>query len=83
MEYHVAGYSVHMLNSILFLLACVVYVDNCHDLKYFVDLKANSIRRLLVYCESEVKVAFVLHHFVGAVGLKLWLTAYSDIGIPE
>lgn len=71
-----------MFSFILFLLACVVYLKNCHDLKYFVALKADSIRRLLVYYEYEVKVKFKLHHFVNAVVLKLWLTAYSDIGVP-
>lgn len=73
---------MHMLNSILFLQACVVYVENCHDLNYFVALKAENIRRLLVYYECEVKVEFMLHQFVNAVVLKLWLTACSDIGIP-
>lgn len=73
---------MHMLSSIQFLLACVVNVENCHDLKYFVALKADNVRRLLVYCESEAKVEFLLHYFVNAVVLKLWLTACSDIGIP-
>ena len=59
-----------------------MYVENCHDLKYFVALKADNIRRLLVYCESEIKVEFMLHDFVNAMVLKPWLTACSDIDIP-
>lgn len=72
---------MHMLSSILFLLACVVYVENCHNLKYFVALEAENIRRLLVYCESEVKAEFRLRHFINAVVLKLRLTACSNTGI--
>lgn len=70
-----------MLSAILFLLACVVYVENCHNLKHFVALKADNIRSVLAYCESVVKVKFMLHHFITAVVLRLWFTACSDVSV--
>lgn len=59
------------ISFILFLLGCVVYVENYHSLKILHCLKSRQYKKSSCKMRNWSQVEFILHHFINYMVLKL------------